>query len=150
MKSTNYDYAVNKYQHRFLHERLKDLDVSRAEMPYLIKIHKAGGHILMNDVVGEVFYHKSHTTRAINKLVSDGFIIKEKNPDDLRAYILSLTIKGEQTAKRVKEVKEEWDQLVNSVITDQEREMIQNITKKIYHLLREYYNEEDILDETDI
>lgn len=150
MKRSEYDYAINKYQHRFLHDRLKDLDVSRAEAPYLRKIYKAGGHMLMNDIVGEVFFHKSHTTRAINKLVDEGFIVKEKNPDDLRAFVLSLTEKGERVAKRVGQVLEEWDELVNSVITDHEREMIQNITKKIYHLLREYYNEEGTVDETDI
>ena len=150
MKTSGYDHAVNKYQHRFLHERLKDLGVSRAEMPYLLRIHKAGGHMLMNDVVGEVFYHKSHTTRAITKLVNDGFILKETNPDDKRAYILSLTQKGVDVARRVVKVKDEWDQLVNSEITDQARDMISNITKKIYHLLRNYYNEEDTVDEIDI
>lgn len=150
MRRNEYDHANNRYQRRFLEERFKNLEISRAEAPYLVKIKIAGGHMKMNDLVCEVFFHKSHTTRAINRLLEDGFIIKEKNPEDQRGYILSLTEKGLETANKVESIFVEWDKLINTVITDEEREMLKNITIRIYHLLREYYDEEDTISENNI
>jgi DNA-binding MarR family transcriptional regulator len=150
MRRTEYDHAINRYHSRFIHEKLCKLDISRPEGQYLIKIYKAGGRVLMNDMVGESVFHKSHATRAINDLVENGLVLKEKNPDDKRGYFLALTEKGKENAIKVKTIIDEWDSFVNSVITDEEREMMQNITKKIYHLLINFYNEEDMIDENSI
>ncbi|MCK4551395.1 MAG: winged helix-turn-helix transcriptional regulator [Tenericutes bacterium] len=150
MQRNEYDHAIHKYRHRFFREKSSGFELSGVEIPYLRKIYKANESIKMNDIVGESVYHKSHATRAINRLVKDGLVIKEKNPNDLRAYVLSVTEKGKNMAIQVGKVVKEWDDLVDTVITNEEREVLRNITKKIYHLLREYYNEEDIINEANI
>lgn len=143
MRQSKYDHAVNKYHHRFMDDKFRKLNVTRPESYFLKRIYKCGGKIPMNDIVGDMGFHKSHATRAISKLVNDGLVIKETNLEDKRAYNLSLTEKGRTLAKSVKAVFEEWDELVDTVITDEEKEMFANISKKLYHLLREYYGEED-------
>ena len=144
------DHAINKYRHRFFRDKSSLFELSHAEIPYLRKIYKANGSIMMNEIVGESVYHKSHATRAINRLVKDGFVIKEKNPKDLRGFVLSTTEKGKDIAIKTGKIVKEWDDLVETVITNEEREVLQNITKKILHLLKEYYNEEDIVNEANI
>ncbi|XMB72709.1 MarR family transcriptional regulator [Mycoplasmatota bacterium WC30] len=150
MRRTEYDHAINKYRHRFLDERIKDLAISRADAPFLHKIVKAGNQIKMNDLIELTFYHKSHATRSINRMVEDGLIIKETNPEDLRGYVLSATGKGKEVDKQLKQIFEDWDNLVNQVITDEEREILSDITKRIYHQLKKYYHEEDIDSEVNI
>jgi len=140
---------INKYRHRFLDERFRGFEISRAEAPYLLKIYKEE-KMKMNTLISELPFHKSHTTRAINQMEKDGLIIKETNPEDKRAYVLSITEKGRELGSRIKKVFTDWDDLVNSVITDEEREVLANLTKKIYHLLRDYYNEEDTINETNV
>ena len=83
MRGNEFDHANRKYHHRFLDEHFKQLPITRAEAPYLGIIIKSGNRILMNDLIGGLFYHKSHATRAINKMVEDGLIVKEKNQYDL-------------------------------------------------------------------
>ncbi len=150
MRRTEYDHAINKYHHRFLDDRFKDLMISRADAPFLHKIVKAGNQIKMNDLIEKLFFHKSHATRSINRMVDDGLIIKETNPDDLRGYVLTATEKGKQVAKQIKQIFEDWDNLVSQAITDEERKVLQNMTIKIYHLLQEYYDEEDTVSEINI
>ena len=150
MKRNEYDHAINRFRSRYIKDKIEKLNVSRPEAQYLVKMHHCGGTILMNDMVGESAYHKSHATRAINELEENGLVNKEKNPEDKRGYLLNLTEKGKEIAKSVHEVLEGYDNFVNTVITDEERETIKNITKKIYHLLRTYYDEEDIIDENSI
>ncbi len=146
MAKTEYDYMINKYYYRFLNDRFKKLDITRAEAPYLHKISKAG-KMKMNDLIAELPFHKSHSTRAINRLVKDGFIIKEINPDDRRGYLLSLTEKGKAMKEKVNKIFIDWNELIDSVITDEESKVLNNLNKKKYHLLRKYYNEEDKIDE---
>ncbi len=149
MARNEYDHMINKYRHRFLDEGFKDLEISRAEAPYLLKIYKEG-KMKMNSLISELPFHKSHTTRAINQLEADGLIIKETNPEDKRAYLLSITAKGIDTGKKVEKVFSSWESMVDTVITDEERTVLKNLTKKIYHLFREYYGEEDTINETDV
>lgn len=146
MARTEYDHMINKYRHRYLDDSFKDLEISRAEAPYLLKISKEGT-MHMNTLISELPFHKSHTTRAINQLERDGLIIKEINPEDKRAYVLTITEKGRILGEKVKSVFTKWEDLINAVVTDEERQMLSNLTKKIYHLLREYYNEEDTINE---
>jgi|AntAceMinimDraft_17_1070374.scaffolds.fasta_scaffold29215_2 DNA-binding MarR family transcriptional regulator len=150
MRIKDYDHAINRYRSRYIKDRLEKLNVTRPEAQYLVKMHRSGASVLMNDIVGESAYHKSHATRAINELEEKKLVIKEINPEDKRGYLLILTEKGKETAKSVHEILEEYDGFVNSVITDEEREIVKNITKKVYHLLRNHYNEEDIIDENSI
>ncbi|MBI9009843.1 MAG: winged helix-turn-helix transcriptional regulator [Tenericutes bacterium] len=150
MKRNEYDHGIHKYRFRYLNERISKLNVSGPQAQYLVKMLHSGGKVLMNDMVGESAYHKSHTTRAINELEENGLVTKEKNPDDKRGYLLYLTEKGKETAKGVHIALEEFEDFVNTVVTDEERETIKNITKKVYHLLRTYYDEEDIIDENSI
>ncbi|XFA99564.1 MarR family winged helix-turn-helix transcriptional regulator [Candidatus Izemoplasma sp. B36] len=150
MRRNEYDRAINKYQHRFFDERFRELSISRAEAPFLRKIYKLGDSVKMNDLTSEMIFHKSHATRAINKMEKDGLIIKEKNPDDLRGYVLTLTSLGKETAEKADAIIEEWNNLIESIMTDEDRKILKNLTKKIYHLLREYYNEEDIIGEDSI
>lgn len=100
----------------------------------------------MNDLIDSMFYHKSHATRSITKLVDDGFIIKERNPNDGRAFILKITESGKEEAKKVIAIMDEFNEMVESVITDEERKILEDITIRIYHKLRNYYNEEDTIE----
>lgn len=150
MRRNEYDRAINKYQHRFFDEKFKNLPISRAEGPFLRKIYKLGNSVKMNDLISEMIFHKSHATRSINKMEKDGLIIKEKNPDDLRGYVLTLTDLGKETAEKAEAIFDEWNSLIETIMTDEDRQMLKNLTKKIYHLLREYFNEEDIIGEDSI
>ncbi len=149
MPRSEYDHLINKFYHRFLEERFKDLEISRAEAPYLHKISRLE-NVKMNDLIGSLPFHKSHTTRAINNLVKDGMILKETNPEDKRAYVLSITDKGKLAAEKVKRILTEWENLIDEVISDEEREVILNINKKIYHMLLNYFDEEDTINEIDV
>lgn len=143
-----YDHQINRYRHRFLQERFSKLSVTRAEAPYLIRIIKAKS-MAMNDLINELPFHKSHTTRAIKQLVKDGYVTKEINPEDKRAYILKPTDEGMRVGEEVIAIFKAWEDLVGQTITNEEKKVIDNITYKVYRFLKAYYQEEDIPDEID-
>ena len=136
-----YEHIVNKYHHRFLEERFKDMDINRSEAPYLKVISKYGS-IKMNELINKFFFHKSHTTRVVKSLVNQGYILKDVDPEDKRGYILTITEKGKNKASKITKVLNDWENLMDSFLTKDEKEFIDNLHKKIYEQLRVYFKEE--------
>jgi MarR family transcriptional regulator for hemolysin len=133
---------INKFHHRFLEKRFKDLNIGRAEAPY-IKMINHSSPIKMNTLISNVVFHKSHTTRAINQMVKDGLITKEKDPEDMRSYIITITKKGKTVANHVQQILEEWDELINSALSQEEREQLEVMREKVYIKLKDYFEEGD-------
>ncbi|MFA7561565.1 MAG: MarR family transcriptional regulator [Candidatus Izemoplasmatales bacterium] len=137
-----YDYMISKYQHRFLEDKFKNISIARSEAPFLKIIYK-NGSIKMNDLISKLFFHKSHATRSINNLVKGGYVTKEKDPEDLRSYILTITEKGEAVAKKIIKALNEWENLMDSFLEDEEKNFLKNLEKKIYEKLKAVFNEDD-------
>jgi MarR family transcriptional regulator for hemolysin len=133
---------INKFHHRFLEKRFKDLNIGRAEAPY-IKMINHSSPIKMNTLISNVVFHKSHTTRAINQMVKDGLITKEKDPEDMRSYIITITKKGKTVANHVQQILEEWEELINSALSQEEREQLEVMREKVYIKLKDYFEEGD-------
>ncbi|MFW5794209.1 MAG: MarR family winged helix-turn-helix transcriptional regulator [Bacillota bacterium] len=146
--NNKYERLINKYHYKFLEEKFKYLNLGRAEAPYLKMIY-SNSPIKMNTLISKVIFHKSHTTRAINQMEKDGLIRKEKDPNDLRSYILTITEKGKELAKEVNEILKEWENLVNSALTKKEIELLDKMREKVYLKLKDYF-EEDLLNEKDV
>jgi MarR family transcriptional regulator for hemolysin len=146
--NTKRERYINKYHHRFLEKRFKDLNIGRAEAPY-IKMINHSSPIKMNTLISNVVFHKSHTTRAINQMVEDGLITKEKDPEDMRSYIITITKKGREVALKVHQILEEWEDLINSALTQEERELLEVMREKVYIKLKDYF-EEGVNDEENV
>lgn len=136
--NNKYERMINRYYHKFLEERFKSLDFGRAEAPYIKMIYHHSP-IKMNTLITKVVFHKSHTTRAVNQMVKDGLILKEKDPDDGRSYIISITEKGISVAKKVNEILDDWEVLMNNALDEDERNQLDSIRKKVYLKLKEKF-----------
>lgn len=139
--NNRYEHMLNKYRHRFIDEKMKDIDINFPEGPYLIKIHESK-RMKMNQLNASFSFHKSHLTRIINQLVEKKYITKETDPDDLRGFIVEITEEGEIVAKKVLAVFFEWEKLIMSVISEDEEKLIQKIQQKMVQKLAQYYGEE--------
>ncbi|MDD3122576.1 MAG: MarR family transcriptional regulator [Candidatus Izemoplasmatales bacterium] len=136
-----YIHGINKYRHRYFEEKLKDIKINFPEGPYLTKIYEAKV-IKMNQLTSSLQFHKSHSTRAIQELARHHYILKEIDPEDQRGYILSITKEGEAVAKLVLKVIYDWESLISSAISDEEKIVIENIQLKIFNKVRNYFNED--------
>lgn len=73
-----------------------------------------------------------NTTKAIvDKLVKKGFIKREDNPQDKRAFILSLTSKAISLAPKLKELDAQMISTLTSEIQSQELENFLSTLKKL-------------------
>ncbi len=66
---------------------------------------------------------KATTTRAIIKLIKIGYVRRERDPQDLRAYRLFVTPKAREIAPEIRRVLQAWAVILTEGLTDEEKEM---------------------------
>lgn len=57
--------------------------------------------VTVKDLASYYGIKSSSATVKVTKLVEQGYVEKERNPNDLRAFILTLTIKGEEKCEKI-------------------------------------------------
>lgn len=95
---------------------------------YLLYLYRDEG--VTQDVMSRYFYvDKATAARSILHLESLGYVYREVDSRDKRAYKVFLTDKGRALEPKIREVLHDWAVLLTKNFTDDERELA-------YHLLQ--------------
>ena len=136
-----YDHSINKYRQRFFEEKFSHLHLKTPDAVLMVKVNEAKT-IKMTQIINEFPFHKSHVTRAVDRLSELNYLKKTPDSDDLRGYILEITSLGEKIAEEVKNGLNEWDVLLNEPLSQEELDSVARIREKIYNHLKNHFEEE--------
>ena len=70
-------------------------------------------------------------SEILSKLEAQDFIVKQKNPDDARSIILSLSEKGKKTAEENHRLWRENEEKLLDALNDEEKETLKEICMKL-------------------
>ena len=84
----------------YLDKVLKEYELSSGSYPYLLILRENEG-ISQNKISKELGYDKAMSTRTIIKLIKLGYLCREQDEDDSRAYKLFLTGKAKVVIPKV-------------------------------------------------
>jgi DNA-binding MarR family transcriptional regulator len=80
---------------------------------------------------------KATTTRAITQLIKTGYVQREKDPQDNRAYKLFVTQKARESAPGIRKVLRTWTTILAEGMTDEEKEtalaLLQHMRDNVLH-----------------
>lgn len=107
----------------FWAQYLKEYDLTSAEYPVLISLHKHDG-VTQEDISTELAIDKSGITRIIKSLLEKGMIEKSKDTSDLRCNRIYLTDQGRNSKSIIDQGIAKWNQIIS---TDMDSETIQMI-----------------------
>lgn len=117
----------------FCNQRLQEIGVTQGLLYFILYI---GKHpcCAMGDMTRALGMDWGHTQRSVDKLVADGFVHKQKNEQDKRAYHLSLTAKGEDAFATSHQVFYDWDAGVLQALSPKETTQLFALLGKLaYH-----------------
>lgn len=97
---------------KFLNEKVKDENLSFGLYPLLIKIYNNEG-IIQEQLAQNFHLNESTIARNLKKLEDKGFI--ERIPKK-RTKMIKITDKGAETAQKVMDYDEEWDDKIKRII----------------------------------
>lgn len=123
----------------FCSEKLSEIGVTYGQVFIIIYIGKNEA-CSPKDISKALNLDAGHLNRTLSKLIENDFILQKKNENDKRANIVTLTSKGQEVFKRSYSLFDEWDDLVLSSLSDNEKDQLMTLIKKVA-----FFQKEDIL-----
>ena len=114
----------------FCSEKLSEIGVTYGQVFIIIYIGKNEA-CSPKDISKALNLDAGHLNRTLSKLIENDFILQTKNENDKRANIVTLTSKGQEVFKRSYSLFDEWDDLVLSSLSDNEKEQLMTLIKKV-------------------
>jgi DNA-binding MarR family transcriptional regulator len=126
----------------YLNRELKDYDINSSEYIFLVNLYEKDG-ISQERLSTNLFINKAATARAIGRLEKLGYVKRTRDPNDSRAYIVTLTAKGLEMRNFIKTKLIYWTQTISSGLTTAETDdLVQKIKKMTINALDEIKGEE--------
>lgn len=120
----------------FCSEKLSEIGVTYGQVFIIIYIGKNEA-CSPKDISKALNLDAGHLNRTLSKLIENDFILQKKNENDKRANIVTLTSKGQEIFKRSYSLFDEWDDIVLSSFTNDEKEQLMTLIKKVAFSQRE-------------
>lgn len=129
--------ALKKDFSAFCNQRLQEVGITQGLLFFVLYIGKHPG-CSMGALIQDLRMDWGHTQRSIEKLEKDGFVNKQKDEHDKRAYCLSLTARGEKAFAVSHQVFSDWDAEVLGGLPAQERTQLLTTLEKLVGREGEY------------
>lgn len=125
----------------YLNRELKDYDINSSEYIFLVNLYEKDG-ISQEQLSTNLFINKAATARAIGRLEKLGYVKRTRDPNDSRAYLVTLTAKGLEMRNFIKAKLNYWTQTISFSLTTAEAEdFVQKIKKMTRNALDEIKGE---------
>jgi len=120
---------ANKFLLKELEEiGIKDVAPSHGDiLANLFKCKKA----TMTEIANLIHRDRSTVTTLVNKLIKLGYVLSERDINDSRSSIISLTKKGEELETAFKEISQKLYEVEYKGFTEEEKMVLKNLLNKI-------------------
>jgi DNA-binding MarR family transcriptional regulator len=104
----------------YANEMLKQFGVTCGSYPYLLTLYNNDG-INQNKISRELDIDKAMSAREIKKLIRLGYVRKEMDQEDARAYKLYLTESGRSLIPEICLAMDRWNDTITKGLDDEEK-----------------------------
>lgn len=95
----------------YLDRKLEKFNLTMGTYPYLLVLNRIEG-ISQSEISRELNVDKAMSARAVKKLISLGYIKKEENKEDVRAYKLYITDKAKKIVPEIIKIIYGWINII--------------------------------------
>ncbi|WP_202404761.1 MarR family winged helix-turn-helix transcriptional regulator [Shimazuella alba] len=126
----------------YLNRELKDYDINSSEYIFLVNLYEKDG-ISQEQLSTNLFINKAATARAIARLEKLDYVKRTRDPNDSRAYLVTLTTKGLEMRNFIKTKLMYWTQTISAGLTSAEADdLVQKVKKMTMNALDEIKGDE--------
>ncbi|HOJ95237.1 MAG TPA: MarR family transcriptional regulator [Methanospirillum sp.] len=135
---------INRARVIYLNERLKAFQLSAGQYPVFMCLLKHPG--ITQEAMARYFHlDKGTIARTVKKMEDAGYISRRVDPDNRRAFRLSLTSTGYKMAQEIMAIDREWEQAVCFQLSAEEKEHLLALLRQVacvsIHTIRELEGE---------
>lgn len=113
--------CLHRHARIYFEKELAPFGLGSGAFPVLMHLlHKDG--MTQQELTEKLHVDKATITRVITKLVKSGYVRRERDPDDKRAYRLFVTQKARETSSEIRKVLRAWTAILAEGLTDEEQD----------------------------
>jgi len=112
-------------------QQLKQCGIGTGQYPLLLVLYHEDG-IIQDEIAHRLGINKATTARGLKKLEHDGFVTRERDPDDMRAFRIHLTEKGRSLESQIRRVLTTWTGTLSAGFSKQEKNMVLELLKRMH------------------
>ncbi|HSO13201.1 MAG TPA: MarR family transcriptional regulator [Anaerolineales bacterium] len=127
MRSVQFMQAIRAWMDIFMHRSMrgwglfaKSTGLSMPQFSVLMQLHHKGA-CGMSEISERFEVTPAAASQLVDKLVQNGFIVREEDPNDRRAKLLDLTDKGRELLERGFQERYRWADQLAGRLTAEER-----------------------------
>lgn len=114
----------------FISKELSDLGIGSGQVMFLLELYRGDGKN-QEEIADALNIDKGTTARAIKKLEKEGFLIREKDKIDKRAYKIYLSEKGKSTKDTIYSIMDKLEEKRTDNLNEEEKNTLIILLKKI-------------------
>lgn len=134
---------LHRYGHIYVGRKLKKYNISKGQYIFLNALYKKDG-IRQEQLSDHLKIDKSTTAKAIKKLENDGFIIREVDTKDKRAYNVYLTEEALKMKPMVRKAMMDWTDILFLGFSEEEKEtsiaLLERMGENAINGTHDYFN----------
>jgi DNA-binding MarR family transcriptional regulator len=123
-------HMLDRWMRLYIADELGDLGIGAGQFPFLMALYHRDGRT-QEELTQAVNVDKATTTRAIGKLVKEGYVRKERDSKDRRAYRVHLTDKANDIKPKLRRTLRKWTELLTQDLTKEEEETLRKLMDKM-------------------
>ena len=110
------------YRHGRIHlqREFASLGLSPGSHHFLLMLARTDG-LQQKELTDRLHIDKAHTARAIRKLTAQGYVRRERDPDDQRAVRIYLTKRGRNLLPEIRKIMRDWTETLTSGLSTAEK-----------------------------
>lgn len=136
-KDSNYNLSIGNYISIFyrigasyLSQKYQSYGIGYGQYQFLITLYFEDG-LSQDELTKRIAVDKATTARAINKLKEVGYVTVKIDSVDKRVHRVMLTEKALEIKNEILEIATQWEKKLLTPLTDDDKETVQLIFKKI-------------------
>ncbi|OKY77720.1 MAG: Transcriptional regulator, MarR family [Candidatus Methanohalarchaeum thermophilum] len=135
---------INKKLMREIREQTKPLNLTRGELPVLVKLLKEGDGLTQKNLKEKLLISKSTLSKTIDRLEKKNYIRKKKKPEDKRATLIYLTQESEEIKESLKEINTEIEKAISKGFSKNEKKELIGYLNRLNSNLEDNNPNQDI------
>jgi len=116
---------LHRYGQIYIEKKLEPYSIGSGQFSFLVQLYHEDG-VNQEYLSNYLKMDKATTTRAIKKLVDEGYVFRKIDEGDRRSYMVFLTDKGKKLESYMKKIAYEWENILLSGFNDSQRKDIMN------------------------
>jgi DNA-binding MarR family transcriptional regulator len=116
---------LHRYGQIYIEKKMEPYGLGSGQFSFLMRLYQDDG-INQENLSSYLKMDKATTTRAVKKLVDEGYVFRQVDEKDRRSYRIFLSDKGKKLEPEMKKIASQWEDILLSDFDGSQRKDIMN------------------------